>query len=67
MEKFARRNSTQVLAAYVVIYGVNCRCRKQNLDNHSTEHSDPLDVNFSLDVVKYEVEDIVDIVKYEDK
>lgn len=55
IDKFIRRNTTHVLAAYVVIYGVNCQCGKQIVDAPSIQPADPSDYNFTLDIVKDEV------------
>lgn len=44
VQKYIRRNSTQLFAAYVIAYGVNCRCHKPSAD----------EVNFSLSAVKHE-------------
>lgn len=32
VQKYIRRHSSQMLAAYVVVYGVNCRCQKQSMN-----------------------------------
>ncbi|KAJ6646733.1 hypothetical protein Bhyg_01947 [Pseudolycoriella hygida] len=44
MEKYIRRNSTQLFAAYVVVYGVNCECRKHDFDVVLVQPNDPLDL-----------------------
>lgn len=32
VQRYIRQNSSQLFAAYVVVYGVNCRCLKYNFD-----------------------------------
>lgn len=45
VEKYVRRRSSQLLAAYVVVYGVNCRCQKQNCDPLTTQSLGVFSVN----------------------
>ncbi len=37
IQKYIRSKSSQLLAAYVVVYGVNCRCKKESSDIFSFE------------------------------
>lgn len=50
IQKYIRRNSSQLVAAYVVVYGVNCRCQSEDPLNPQ----EPVDV-FNLSEIKYEV------------
>lgn len=49
VQKYIRWNSSQLFAAYVVVYGVNCRCQKPTNDPLScpltTDSSDVFSVN----------------------
>lgn len=43
-QKYLRGNSSQAVAAYMVVYGVNCKCQKEATDFF----------NFSVNEVKFE-------------
>lgn len=40
VQKYIRWNSTQLFAAYIVVYGVKCRCLKQNFDPQAASPTD---------------------------
>ncbi|KAJ6646735.1 hypothetical protein Bhyg_01949 [Pseudolycoriella hygida] len=58
IENYVRVRNVQSSAAYVVVYGVNCRCEKRNVNVPSIGENDSLDdLECSIDGIKCEPED----------